>query len=972
MADIVGLVASVLQLLDTASKARDYIHDFRNAPKDQQELLHEITHLRPLLQQVDKRIQGGSPAGADALQEFKEPLTRLNTIMEELTKKLTPDGISKTAGRRLAWPLWGKKDVEEGFRTIERLKILLNSWVGMGILQAHYASTGSILTRMGADIASAVEEAAGEQRLDHQYIIRSLKHSARENEQAHSHISESVRDVARKQEWYHESAERDRIIEWYSPLNFFLRQADIFNSREPGTGQWLLEHDLFKKWKSPTNKLRWWEWRSLWCRGMPGAGKTVFVSIIVDDLRTQLDTYNIGVAVIYLNHKELDAYSPSNLLTSLWRQLVLGKPIGPNVRELYQKHREPRTRPSLAEARTVLDSIIETYSKVFILVDGLDEYPEAQCDTLLGHLCYLGYGVKLLIASRPHITFNYRIYFETLEIRAREVDIRKYLEGQILKSPRLSKHIQNSPDLREAMEARIVQRSDGMFLLAKLHIDSLATKLTVQGVREALESQPQGMHDTLNEVVDRINRQDEEERALAWLVLSWVTNSRRPLEPSELRVALAVQEGTTELNTENLLDTETILSVCAGLVIINKEDNKVRPIHHTIQDYLERILDREFPRARNKITATCITYLLFETFPRHNIGDARCKYLFSTNPLLEYAVNYTLIHARGQPESDIKETIISFLDQCSGWVDLWNWSHRLDRIPTSGTRVWIAAFFDLRQITECLIHDEMVESHAVYMALVRGHTEVALILVGKRSYFEALGEYYGSALQFAISKRDKETVRLLLAHIIDINPPDRTELRTALPWEDFWIAVSWGNQLTIEVLLEGHLRTQKVALESIMSMQGTPQDALTAGYNFKRLGQTIFPNDVFTKEYILLPQFLAAKISEYVGSDVTGTTKGNKIQSGRSGTVNVQQAGRLQVTAHAHPASVRSVFSVTVHLPSRRWRMPMGSRRRRNIKRRPVHTHPAPSFYLRYNVFNIVLLLIYLLPIALSLAHTIK
>ncbi|KAJ7088335.1 hypothetical protein C8R44DRAFT_751904 [Mycena epipterygia] len=80
-----------------------------------------------------------------------------------------------------------------------------------------------------------------------------------------------------------------------------------------------------------------------------------------------------------------------------------------------------------------------------------------------------------------------------------------------------------------------------------------------------------------------------------------------------------------------------------------------------------------------------------------------------------------------------------------------------------------------------------------------------------------------------------------------------------------------------------------------MSMQEPRHDALTAGYNFKRLGQTIFPNDVFTKEYILLPQFLAAKISEYVGSDVTGTTK----------------AGRLQ-------------------------------------------------FYLRYNVFNIVLLLMYL------------
>ncbi|KAJ7094767.1 hypothetical protein C8R44DRAFT_645244, partial [Mycena epipterygia] len=424
-------------------------------------------------------------------------------------------------------------------------------------------------------------------------------------------------------------ADRDRIIEWYSPLNSFLRQADIFNSRQPGTGQWLLEHDLFKKWKLCS------------CAYIL---IDLFVStliqdssIIVDNLRTQLEPHNIGVAVIYLNHKESDAHSPANLLASLWRQLILGKPIGSNVHELYEKHREPRTRPSLAEAQAILCSIIREYSNVFILIDALDEYPEAQRNNLLCHLSRLGSNVNLLVTSRSHITINDPTSFETLEIRAKEVDIRKYLEGQILKSPRLSKHIQSSPDLREAIEARIVQRSDGMFLLAKLHIDSLATKLTVKGVRDALNSLPQNLSGAFNEVVHRINRQDEEEKALAWLALSWVTNARRPLEPSELRLALAVEEGTTELDADNLLDTETILSVCAGLIIINEKDNKIRLIHYTIQDYLERIQGQEFPHAHNKITATCITYLLFDTFPRHNIGAARCKYLFSTHPLLEYA-----------------------------------------------------------------------------------------------------------------------------------------------------------------------------------------------------------------------------------------------------------------------------------------------------------------------------------------------
>ncbi|KAJ7076815.1 hypothetical protein C8R44DRAFT_576469, partial [Mycena epipterygia] len=136
----------------------------------------------------------------------------------------------------------------------------------------------------------------------------------------------------------------------------------------------------------------------------------------------------------------------------------------------------------------------------------------------------------------------------------------------------------------------------------------------VRGVLEALNTLPQGLNDAFGEVVLRINCQSEEDKTLAWLTLSWVTNARRPLEPSELREALAVEEGTTELDAKNLVDTETILSVCAGLVIINEEDNKVRLIHYTIHQYLDWIQNYDFPGGRNKIAATCITYLLFDTF----------------------------------------------------------------------------------------------------------------------------------------------------------------------------------------------------------------------------------------------------------------------------------------------------------------------------------------------------------------------
>jgi hypothetical protein len=55
--------------------------------------------------------------------------------------------------------------------------------------------------------------------------------------------------------------ERKKIIDWLSPINFFLRQADISQLREKGTGGWLLADPTFKKWESGSGS-------TLWCPGI--------------------------------------------------------------------------------------------------------------------------------------------------------------------------------------------------------------------------------------------------------------------------------------------------------------------------------------------------------------------------------------------------------------------------------------------------------------------------------------------------------------------------------------------------------------------------------------------------------------------------------------------------------------------------------------------------------------------------------
>ncbi|KAJ6524823.1 hypothetical protein B0H19DRAFT_1008166, partial [Mycena capillaripes] len=360
---------------------------------------------------------------------------------------------------------------------------------------------------------------------------------------------------------YHGEAEkREIILNWLSPINFFLRQADISRVRAKGTGGWLLADPVFKKWESGSGS-------TLWCRGIPGAGKTILASMVVDHLTaTCKSNRDIGVTCMYLNHKEADIQTPSKLLAALWRQLVLDRDTGTIAEDLYKQHQGKGTAPTLEEVVKVLSSSLAEFSKVFIIVDAIDEYPETQRWTLLQHMTAMGSNVNLMITSRPHIfpeVFSFPT-LETLDIQAASTDIREYINVQIYSSPRLFKHVQNQSNLRDEIHAKIIATVDGMFLLAKLHIESLSTKLSIGAVREALNELPKDLHDSYDSAMQRIEYQQHEDRQIAHTALIWIANAKRPLKVPEIRAALAIKPGAHRLNNDYLMDIETILSVCAG------------------------------------------------------------------------------------------------------------------------------------------------------------------------------------------------------------------------------------------------------------------------------------------------------------------------------------------------------------------------------------------------------------------------
>src|SRR5436309_15173502 len=71
--------------------------------------------------------------------------------------------------------------------------------------------------------------------------------------------------------------ERESIIDWLAAIDYGQQQSDFLSRRQEGTGQWLLDSDEFQEWLTQKKQ-------TLFCPGIPGAGKTILTSIVVDYL----------------------------------------------------------------------------------------------------------------------------------------------------------------------------------------------------------------------------------------------------------------------------------------------------------------------------------------------------------------------------------------------------------------------------------------------------------------------------------------------------------------------------------------------------------------------------------------------------------------------------------------------------------------------------------------------------------------
>lgn len=240
-----------------------------------------------------------------------------------------------------------------------------------------------------------------------------------------------------------------KILEWISPIPFWSKQRDLQRKYRPGAGTWFLESPEFQQWVDGHLKI-------LNCTGIPGAGKTIISSVVVQHLAEHFHT--VPAAYVFCDYLSQADRAIENILPSILRQIIQMRGVcSIELRELYKTRMLTGETLSLQETVWFLETCVDQQERVFVLFDALDELDDEK-DVLEWVVKMSKSGcVSFMTTSRQSsVLLEDADSVAHVNIRADDTDVRQYVKDLI---PGAAK---NSPELQQTIIDGICEAVQGM------------------------------------------------------------------------------------------------------------------------------------------------------------------------------------------------------------------------------------------------------------------------------------------------------------------------------------------------------------------------------------------------------------------------------------------------------------------------------------------------------------------------------
>ncbi|KAI4264584.1 MAG: hypothetical protein L6R42_000320 [Xanthoria sp. 1 TBL-2021] len=353
------------------------------------------------------------------------------------------------------------------------------------------------------------------------------------------------------------------------------------NAAKPGTCQWIEERGWFRNWLRPDVDGP----RILWVSGPPAAGKSVLAATTVDKIRALYGSESCQYH--NLSFADRDKRSASYLLRSMAYQIAHSKPLfRKKILQFSEQHKVSfqDMSPSILWGKIFLGLLFHLMPErpLYWVIDGLDESDSIpmifQC---LNKIESDSLTLKVFLVSRPTADISMRVrslqpsafYVYHISHMDTEDDIRAYVRDLV---PSI---VPGSRSDHDNIINKILSKASGNFFWVALVLKALEKNWYRQSdIDRVIEEFHSDMTPIYGRMMQKLDEQEDKDRKMASLILTWATFSFRPLSTSELRKALE-----TEFRDLTILE-DIVRHVCAGFVQVH--GSKVGLIHETAKHFL--------------------------------------------------------------------------------------------------------------------------------------------------------------------------------------------------------------------------------------------------------------------------------------------------------------------------------------------------------------------------------------------------
>ncbi len=428
--EVIGAASSIITVVQITgtlvSICYDYQSGTRHYPKDIVKITHELKSLRNVLERLadiaNSQVDSASMVlpTLDSLNHPGGPLEICKVELAKLELKLTPaEGRLKQVGQVLAWPL-KEKDVQKTLNALARQR---------GLFQLALTADQTTMT-------SAIKEVTS--RTEGNLLALTER------------IQADAIDERRKQ-----------IFQWLAAPEPSPNHMKACQTRQQETGRWLLESSKYIAWKNQRASF-------LWVHGIPGCGKTVLCSTIIDDVASSCKTsVRNTIAYYYFDCNESKKQTCEGFARSLIAQLCgQNSENSKTMESLFAQCGEGQREPDIESLSQALRKLTDHFEEIYFVVDALDECVDRSLVILLiDEVCgWHMQNLHILVTSRKdmiiergfQLLITDQIHIQNCFVDA---DIKLLVRECLHSDPQLS---QWSDSIKAEVERTLYDGSKGM------------------------------------------------------------------------------------------------------------------------------------------------------------------------------------------------------------------------------------------------------------------------------------------------------------------------------------------------------------------------------------------------------------------------------------------------------------------------------------------------------------------------------